>query len=213
MIDIKNTLIDTKIFSIFIFILIVSANFLAEIFPCRLQNLLRNNMLVKHVFGLFTMIFFVVLSSGSNDKNIYVIIKRSLLLYIIFIFISKCHLYMFYFIMMFLGIAYIIDIANQYNITKVENIKQNNKELSNEELSNEEVEYNKKINNNNNIIYILYVLIFISIFIGIILYMGEKKIEYKNNFNYITFFIGKPKCKGSSPSVDFKNIFKAHLKY
>jgi len=39
--------------------------------------------------------------------------------------------------------------------------------------------------------------------------MGEKKIEYKNDFNYLTFFFGKPNCKGESPKVDF---FKA-LKY
>jgi len=212
MIDVKNTLIDTKMFSIFVFILIVSANFLAEIFPCRLQNLLRNNMLFKHIFGLFTMIFFVVLSSNSNNKNILLILKNSLFLYIIFIFISKCHLQMFYFIITFLGIAYIIDIINQDNINKIENIKQN-KELTSEELINEELEYNKKINNNNNILYIIYVLILISIFIGLILYMGEKKLEYKDRFNYITFFIGKPNCKSNSPNVNLKNILQAHLKY
>jgi hypothetical protein len=202
--DIKNTLIDSKLFSIFIFILIVSANFLAEIFPCRLQNVLRNNMLFKHIFGFFTMIFFVVLSSNSNDKNILVIIKKSVLLYILFIFISKCHLYMFYFIIIFLGTAYIIDIVKQDNINKIEN---------NKELNNEELEYNKKINYYDNILFILYILILISVFIGVILYMGEKKIEYKNNFNYFTFFIGKPTCKGESPNINLKNILKAHLEY
>jgi hypothetical protein len=67
----KNIIVESNIFCIFIFILIVSANFLAEIFPCRLQHLLRSNMLVKHIFGLFTMIFFVVLSSGIKEKDIY----------------------------------------------------------------------------------------------------------------------------------------------
>ena len=80
----KQILVDSNIFCIFIFILIVSANFLAEVFPCRIQHLLRNNMLVKHMFGLFTMIFFVVLSSNVSDKNIFKIAKTSFLLYILF---------------------------------------------------------------------------------------------------------------------------------
>ena len=36
--------------------------------------------------------------------------------------------------------------------------------------------------------------------------MGEKKIEYKNKFNYLTFVFGKPNCKGESPNT---TIFKA----
>ena len=31
--------------------------------------------------------------------------------------------------------------------------------------------------------------------------MGEKKIEYKTKFNYLTFIFGKAKCRGKSPSV------------
>ena len=76
----QKYLLDTKLFFIFIFILIVSANFLAETFPCKLQYQLRNNMLLKHTFGYFTMIFFVVLSSNINNKNIYNIIIKSLIL-------------------------------------------------------------------------------------------------------------------------------------
>ena len=94
----KNLLVDSNIFCIFIFVLIVSANFLAEIFPCRLQYILRNNMFIKHVFGLFTMIFFVVLSSEWKNKNIFNIVNSSFLLYVLFILITKCQIYAFYII-------------------------------------------------------------------------------------------------------------------
>ena len=193
--NIKKILLDTKLFSIFIFILIVSANFLAEIFPCRLQYLLRNNMLIKHVFGLFTMIFFVVLSSG--DKKILNIIKNSVLLYILFILISKCNLHIFYLILFLLGITYILNIMNDE--------KKINEEISNEEISNEDIY--------ENIIYFLYVIIFILVFIGVLVYMGEKKIEYKDKFTYYTFFIGKSICKGKSPKVNIIKSLKAHLDY
>ena len=89
----KNVVVNSNIFCIFIFILIISANFLAEIFPCRLQDALRNNMYLKHLFGLFTMIFFVVLTSNLENKNYLYI--RSIILYIIFILITRTHHYFF----------------------------------------------------------------------------------------------------------------------
>ena len=189
----KHILIDSNIFCIFIFILIVSANFLAEIFPCRIQYLLRSNMYVKHIFGLFTMIFFVVLSSGIKDKDIFTIVQISTLLYILFILISKSQIYTFYFILMLLCITYIIHIIKE-------------KEKENKDEKNDTLE---KINNYEYIMYVLYILIIIITILGVILYMGEKKIEYKNSFKYITFFFGKPSCKGKSPNV---NLFKS-LKY
>jgi len=184
----NNFLVESNIFCIFIFFLIVSANFLAEVFPCRLQAVLRNNMIVKHIFGIFTMIFFVVLSSGIKNKNILNITKKSFLLYILFILITKCQIYIFYVILFFLGITYILHIIKQEKI---------------EEEDKDEIAIY------NNITDGLYILILIFIILGVLLYIGEKKIEYKSNFKYETFFIGKPKCKGKSPSI---NMFKS-LKY
>ena len=37
--------------------------------------------------------------------------------------------------------------------------------------------------------------------IGFILYLGEKKIEYKDKFNYITFIFGKPSCTNIFPKI------------
>jgi len=197
-----QNVVNFNIFSVFIFILIVSANFLAELFPCRLQHLLRNNMFMKHLFGIFTMIFFVVLSTNNKNKNLFNLSLNSFLLYILFILITKCHVYAFYLILIFLGITYIVNILKQNKIENIEK-EQNNK---NKELMN------KEIKNYDNIISILYFFIIIITTIGVILYMGEKKIEYKKKFNYITFFIGKPACKNSSPSINIFEGFKYAFK-
>ena len=209
--DIKNTLLDTKLFSIFIFILIISANFLAEIFPCRLQNVLRSNMIIKHIFGFFTLVFFVGLSSSDENKNLYITIKDAFLLYILFILISKCNISLFYIIMIFLGITYIINILKDEENEKIK--KDNNDKLDEKEINNRLREHNNKINIYNNITYILYILIIVLIIIGVLIYMGEKKIEYKNNFKYFTFFMGKPSCIGKSPDTNFINSLKIHFKY
>jgi hypothetical protein len=188
----KNFIIDSNIFCIFIFFLIVSANFLAETFPCRLQYVLRNNMFVKHLFGLFTMIFFVVLSSGIKNKNILNILKNAVILYIIFMLITKCQTNLFFIILVLLGTTYII------NIIKEKEIENNKKELNEDNIY-------------DTITYILYIIIFVFIILGVLLYMGEKKIEYKKNFNYVTFFIGRSVCKGDSPNISMiesiKHIF------
>jgi len=194
----EDKLLDTKIFLIFIFILIVSANFLAEIFPCRLQYLLRNNMLVKHLFGFFTILFFVRLSN-SDDKNLLNIIKHSFLLYLIFVLISKSNIYFFYFILLCLGITYIINLQKEDDAEK----------FKNNEINNEE--YNKKIKTYDIITYVIYILIFIATIIGIFIYMGEKKIEYKKKFNYLTFFIGRAKCINKSPDFNFIKALKANF--
>jgi hypothetical protein len=194
----ENKLLDTKIFLIFIFILIVSANFLAEIFPCRLQYLLKNNMLVKHLFGFFTILFFVRLSN-SDDKNLLNIIKHSFLLYLIFILISKSNIYFFYFILLCLGITYIINLQKEDDTEKFKNNEINQQE------------YDKKIKTYDIITYVIYILIFIATIIGIFIYMGEKKIEYKKKFNYLTFFIGSPKCINKSPDFNFIKALKAHF--
>ena len=195
---IEKNILSSNLFCIFIFILIVSANFLAELFPCRLQYVLRNNMFIKHLFGLFTMIFFVVLSSGIENKSIFNITKNAFLLYILFILITKCQIYAFLIILLLLGISYIVHITKQ---TEIENDEKTEKK-----------DTEKKYTVYDNIMYVLYILIIITIIVGVILYMGEKKIEYKKNFNYVTFLIGKSLCKGKSPNINiieaFKNAFK-----
>ena len=191
----EKFIVDTNLFCIFIFFLIVSANFLAETFPCRLQNVLRNNMTVKHLFGLFTMIFFVVLTSGIKNKNILNIIKNAVFLYIIFMLITKCQINIFFIIIVLLGTTYILNIIKEQE-------NEGNKQESNE----------NKDNIYDTIIFILYIVIFIFIIVGVLLYMGEKKIEYKKNFNYITFFIGRPSCKGESPNISIIEAIKHAFK-
>lgn len=103
--------------------------------------------------------------------------------------------------------SYIINILKQEEDEKIKDI---DKKESSDKLS----QYNKKIDTFNSMTYVLYILTFLTIIIGVLAYMGEKKIEYKSNFNYFTFFIGKPKCIHKSPHVNFiKSLKQAFLPY
>ena len=73
--------------------------------------------------------------------------------------------------------------------------------------NSDEYEDSNKYKVLNMIDRIVYILFFIIVITGFIIYMGEKKIEYKNNFKYSTFIFGKPSCKGKSPDTKLVESF------
>ena len=205
--DIRQTITETNIFTIFIFILIISGNFLALV-PCKLQDELNNNMYVKHLFGLFTMIFFVTLAAPVKDKTISAVTLNSFLLYLLFILITKVHVKIFYVIAVLLGSTYITVLLKEADIGTI-NANASVKNNDTMEQSNEQGKENPKnviLNNQvkiyDNIIFYSYIFILILTFIGVLAYMGEKKLEYKKNFKYVTFFLGKTVCKQSTSNID-----------
>jgi hypothetical protein len=99
-----------------------------------------------------------------------------------------------------LGTTYIINFfKTKFNEDKSEN-----------ENNNSVVE--SKNANYDMVTYMCYVAILIFTILGVLVYMGEKKIEYKKDFNYITFFLGKPKCVGKSPNVSLVEAFTQAFK-
>ena len=48
--------------AIFIFLLIISGNYLGNLFPCKVQEQFENNIYLKHFLGYFTLLFFVILT-------------------------------------------------------------------------------------------------------------------------------------------------------
>ena len=177
--------------AIFIFILIVSANFLAPIFPCRVQSLLNNNMAAKHLFGFLTMIFFVVLTLPNSFTQFNILFLQSFILYILFILLTKTDSLIFFIVFILLSGLYIINL-------KIKHLNESNKK------NKKHLQFYKKI------IYYLKIIIAIILFLGVLSYLGQKKLEYKNKFNYLYFFLGKPVCKNKSPSNSFlKGLFNS----
>lgn len=207
--DIHQTITETNIFTIFIFILIISGNFLAQLFPCRLQADLNDKMYLKHLFGFFTMIFFVVLAAPVKDKTISVVVLNSFLLYLLFILITKVHVKVFYAIMTLLGGTYIAVLLKQTDLDKVDASANAIISIKSGEIENKPSiidDSSKYLKVYDTIISYSYIIILLLTIVGVLAYMGEKKIEYKNKFTYATFFLGKTICKHNSPSV---GIFEA----
>lgn len=164
--------------NIIIMILIISANWMKPLFPCKFQNMIDDNIYIRHIFGYFTMTFFVVLLEKSIKFNKLFI--NSLLAYIVFLFMIRTPSYIFIVVLILLLILYILKLKkNEYE------------ELQNTEKQKKYYKYINDIIITSNIITIL---IYLLIIIGSFIYLVEQRDMYKDNFSFIKFLIGNNTC-------------------
>lgn len=186
--DIQNI----PIWNVFVLFLIIASNYIGELFPCRVQDLLINNVYLKHFISYLTLLFFVVLTDTSLVKKKFKdIFIDSIKLYFIFLLLINCNKKFFVGALTLLGTIYIIQLMKQDYKDQI----------------TDEYEETNKFKVLNTVERVVYVLFFIVLIVGFIIYMGEKKIEYKNSFKYSTFIFGKPSCKGKSPDTKLVESF------
>jgi len=177
-----SNLIEFNYKGIFIFYIIIAAAFLPNILGCHIQKLFDNNMIVKHVIGVITLYFFIMLDSKINNELInkedeYIFFKNilaTIFIYIIFIMSTKNK--GIYFNIFFLLLA-IIFLLNSYK----------------ESLDHHK--FKERIANIENITVWLGRISVVSVSVGFYFYYQSKKQEYKNKFNLNTFIFGNIKCK------------------
>lgn len=186
------------IYCIFIFFLLIFVDDVKNIFPCRLRYAFENNIVLKHLMGYLTITFLVVLLEEKTHKNLTRIFTISLYLYILFIFISKTEYGFFVPILVIISIIYVLYLKRE---EIHDQIKSSSSKEEKEKLENN---LNMIININNTLIIFVLVLTFV----GFLVYMGRKKFEYKNKFNYLTFIFGKIECKETFNKINFKNSLK-----
>jgi preprotein translocase subunit SecG len=199
---------NVPLYSIFILILILSGGYIIQLVPCKLQRMLDSNNYIKHLFCFLTLLFLIILVDPEESKNkINTILLKTVVLYIFFIFIIKTYYKFFVAIMILLAIKYIIFIHS--NSLKDELSKfDDNKDKDKEDIN--------KINNNLNKIIIiqniLFAIIIILIIIGFLVYLGEKKFQYKNKFDFLIFLFGKPNCSNIPEKINISNSLKYAFK-
>jgi len=196
---------EIPIWNVFVLFLIIASNYIGELFPCRIQSLLVNNVYLKHFIAFLTLMFFVVLTdSSSQKKKFMVIFTDSIKLYFLWLLLINSDKKFFVLGLILLAILYILQLIKNDYI----NNKKINEEI-NEEINNKNKERLSLIKNIEKIIFLIF---FIVLVLGFIIYMGEKKIEYKDKFKYITFIFGKPSCRGKSPEVKYLEAFTSAFK-
>ncbi len=171
--------------SLFILYLIISSNFLAPLFSCKVQTFIQSSMLVRNVLGFLTMTFFVVLANQKDPLPIVKLFGLSAGLYTWFFLSTRMSVVPWILLLILIGTCYILKIYED--------------NMKNDEATLKENEHILKIiQTTKNILTILALGV---TGIGVVLYFGEKRIEYGSNFDFSKFLIGTPECRKYTPPI------------
>jgi hypothetical protein len=169
--------------AIFVFILIISGNYLGGLLPCRVQQLMRDNVFIRHFLGYMTLLFFVVLT--MPDLFAGSLFASSSLLYLFFLFFSKTHHVFWVVITLLLGSIYIINLAYRTKGSDDNEILQQLKEYEHLGIIRSTA--------------IFFVISFTAV--GFLIYLGNKKREFGKKFEFMKFILGNPECHETSPEI------------
>lgn len=194
---ITNT--DHLLKGIFLFVFIISGNYLGELLGCRLIELLNTSILTKHLLGFLTLYITLAISVDLNS-SLFELFYKSIIIYIIFILSSRTTKYINFLILILLIISFIVQLyKDRLNKKKEEKI-----------ITKEEKNHFTYITYYN---YTVIVLLVILITIGLLIYIGEQKRSYNEQFNLYTFFVGNLECKHSENNYNSPKEYFNSLTY
>lgn len=190
--DIKNKpkVVNTNYMStsklidgVYLLILAVMGNFVAETLGCKTQKLLANNMFAKHIIILIVIYFAIDFNDSGAPQSPGIRAKYAFIIWMLFVLFTKMNLYV-------TGIAFTIltsiYILNEY-VKYYEKISKDDKDDNN---SN----YKQQINYYKSTIDNLVKGLLFTIIGGFSYYAFKQHREHKNNFSIYKFIFGVLKC-------------------
>lgn len=168
--------VNNLIKGIFLLVLGVSGNFVAETLGCKTQKLLSENMFAKHIV-IYLIIYFAL--GFTSDENPYPtdVAKNALIIWILFIFFTRMSLPFTIIGFSLIAIRYILH-------TFVEYYEKDSKDK------------NKKIIHQiNTFSDYLERIIMLVILIGFTLYFKKQYNDYYKSWSTLKFIFGVNKCK------------------
>tara|TARA_B100001250_G_C19770736_1_gene777052 strand:+ start:784 stop:1401 length:618 start_codon:yes stop_codon:yes gene_type:complete len=177
--------------ALFLFIFILLGKHISELLACSISNIIKEHFYVKHIIGFFILYFTIV--SFDNTSNLLKLFGTTFILYIWFIIITRTTRRINISLIIIIVISYIIHLYNEQLKKK-------------EDKTTVEIERIKMLNIYEE--YIVYLVAFLSIF-GFIIYIGEKKLDYEDAFDWNKFLIGDFRCNNTkSKTINKLNYFE-----
>ena len=168
--------------------LVISSNFLGNLFGCRIQQLFANNMPMKHLLAFLTVFFLIVISNPPEGYTIHQTLVLTTAIYAWFFLTTKMHISFWIPMILAVFLAFVL-----YTYKKE----------AKTDLSKERQNMMEKIQT----VAILFAGILTVI--GVAAYYGEKKLEYDADFDATTFWLGKPDCKYATPPSSISDSLSA----
>lgn len=182
------------VYVIFLLLMNISANYTGELFPCQIQSMLNSNIYLKHIIAWLTLLFFVVLDKldSVNQTTFLDITRTTNIMYAAFIILNKCDFYFFLASSLLMSLCYLLRL-------QLIHLTSNSKTETSEQ----------DIKNNKLLTRVLSGLLVVMMTFGFLLYMGAKKLEFKQRFEYLKFIFGKPVCTKTPMRVGYIKSLKA----
>ena len=168
--------LDQAIKGIFLLVLAVCGNFVAETMGCKSQRLLSKNMIAKHFITFLLLFFAIDFTTTQSDDSPLDTLKLSSIIYIFFILFTKMNLVFTVLVFLMLTIVYIIGLYIEYY------------------SSHDEEDHNGILVTLKKTKKFLYSGIIGMILLGFGLYFIKQRNEHKKNWSTIKFILGTPKC-------------------
>ena len=162
---------------IFLLILAVSGNFIAETLGCKSQKLLSENMYVKNMIIILIIYFSLGLTNEDNLIPPHEMMYTSLIIWAFFLIFNKMSLP--FTITSFVLIAVLLVIKNYKDYYEAIDKKQNK----------------DKIIQLQSIASKIFTLNLLVIIVGFILYFRKQYSEHSSNFSFNAFIFGKTECQ------------------
>lgn len=166
------------IYGIFLLILAVAGNFIAEVMGCKTQNLLSENMFAKN-FIVILSIYFSIGFASSNKVSPFTHFRRSILIWFFFIIFNKMTATITN--ITFILLLSILILKNWIDyFTAVD-----------------EEENKSKIDTCFQLINMIFKIILVIMCIGFVTYFRKQYYDYKDTdegFDFNLFLFGKVKC-------------------
>ena len=177
--------------ALFLFIFILLGKHISQLLACSITNLIKEHFIVKHFIGFFVLYFTII--SFDNTQDLFTLFIHTIGLYISFILMTRTTRRINVALILILLISYLIHLYNEQLKNKKNKTPQDLNRINILNL------YEK---------YILYVIIFLTIF-GFIIYVGEKKLDYEDKFDWSTFLVGNINCNNTkSKTINKLDYFK-----
>tara|TARA_B100000035_G_scaffold275930_1_gene253245 strand:+ start:1277 stop:1801 length:525 start_codon:yes stop_codon:yes gene_type:complete len=161
---------------VFLLVLAVAGNFIAETLGCKSQKLLSENMYAKHFISIFILYFAIGFVNSEEPEHPMNVMKSALIIYILFILFTKMDITFTLIVFSVLAATYVLSTYIDYykKVTPEDN-----------ELI-EKLEYIQKMS---------YSLMIGLILIGFGLYFKKQYKDYYKTWSTSKFLFGVNKCK------------------
>jgi hypothetical protein len=111
-----------RMIGLFALLVIISGNFLGDLFPKQVRNILDNNVYMKHIFAFMTLVFFVFLTMPEIQLQGVSIVFG---IYFLFLMTSKLKPFTWFSLVFLIALLYLLEIREEKLIKYYEKNKDN----------------------------------------------------------------------------------------